>query len=83
MANDVREIADLALALDDAQRLEVLLKLMASFTGVQDDDAVLSDDLKAELDRRIAHLDANPDDGKPLAEALRQASERLGSRTAE
>jgi putative addiction module component (TIGR02574 family) len=77
MTKPVQALLDEALALDEDQRVELLLAIMDSISGTSDDEALLTDELKAELDSRIAYLDDNPKDGLPLKEATTKARKRL------
>jgi len=79
MTEPVQTLLDKALALDEDQRVELLLAIMDSISGTTDDEALLTDELKANLDQRLKHLDANPNDGLPLKESTAKAHQRLGN----
>jgi putative addiction module component (TIGR02574 family) len=78
MNTPVQTLLDKALALDEDQRVELLLAIMDSISGTSDDDALLTDELKAELDSRIAYLNNSPDDGLPLKDATARVRQGLG-----
>jgi len=61
---DYRAVLEAAIALSIEDRLRLADELYGSVEA-DDDHAELSDDLKRELDRRIAAADADPDAGVP------------------
>jgi putative addiction module component (TIGR02574 family) len=66
MAQTVAEILEQADALSDADRAELLLELMLRMAPVKSDQELLTPELKAELNRRLARMDAHPEESTPM-----------------
>jgi putative addiction module component (TIGR02574 family) len=64
--------------LSPAERLELAQDLWDSVDPASDTTVLpLTDDQRAELDRRLEHLDANPDSGSPWPEAKERILDKI------
>lgn len=77
MTKTVHRIAEKARLLSDMERLELIEALFSQMTGIAADENDPSADMKAELDGRLAHMDAHPEDSVPVEMAVAHVKEHL------
>ena len=77
MPSSVADILKQALALSATERDELILELFNQAFGTRSDGELLTDELKSELDRRLARLDAEPHSGVTPEEAVRIVRQKL------
>ena len=80
MTAGLQQVLEQARNLSKEDRITLLLALIEQLTPLMSDAELLTPQLKAELDRRIAEIESSPDDGVPMEEAHRMIRARLGSK---
>jgi putative addiction module component (TIGR02574 family) len=81
MTARVKQLMDQAMALTDAERVTLLLELISRTTPQKLDHEILTPEFKAELERRLAHMDAHPEDSKPMEEVFRRLRNKQSAKT--
>jgi len=77
MTKAVEELLKAASLLSEEEQDELITALLQLHEPIKSDEELLTPELKAELDRRIAHMDAHPEEDIPLDEALRILRSKL------
>jgi putative addiction module component (TIGR02574 family) len=83
MTKGLKDVLAAARQLSDEEQNELVRQLLELDESMLSDDELLTDELKAELDRRVAHSEAHPETLIPLEEARRRARAELLGGTAE
>lgn len=82
MTPSVKQLVDQAMALTDAERVTLLLELISRATPQKLDHEILTPQFKAELERRLAYMDAHPEDSKPMEEVFMRLRNKHSAKTA-
>lgn len=82
MASDLKSLTDAAFALPPDEQVTLLLALLGRISPTKSDEELLSEELKAELDKRIRFCDEHPDMLIPAQDAHERIRAMLRQRRA-
>jgi len=82
MASDLKSLTDAAFALPPDEQVTLLLALLGRVSPTRSDEELLSEDLKAELDKRIRFCEEHPELLIPAEDAHKRIRAMLRQRRA-